>query len=130
MNLDKFHGNWCNCILPNCQMRQDASRLLDLAQAEAAKWKSAAESFGKRADAAELQKEAKEQKLHRICQLIEAVPCICRQLTTFQQCKRCRIIELLAGEPGSSFTRVCTRDMKCPVTGHYHPQDPDLDEQT
>lgn len=52
-----------------------------------------------------LQKEAKEQKLHRICQLIEAVPCICRQLPTFQQCKRCRIIELLAGEPGSSFTR-------------------------
>lgn len=33
---------------------------------------------------------------------------------------------------GLSFVenRICTGDMKCPLSGHYHPQDPDLDEQT
>lgn len=64
---------------------------------------------------ADLQKEAKEAKLHRVCQLIEDVPCSCRQLPTFQQCKRCRIIEILAGEPGSSFKRSCS----CSTTPHY-----------
>lgn len=47
--------------------QHDLARKLDLAQAEAAKWKSAAESFGKRADSAELQIERLRRAVNSHC---------------------------------------------------------------
>lgn len=29
MTKDGFHGNWCNCIMPNCQMKADLWKVVD-----------------------------------------------------------------------------------------------------